>query len=321
MSNAPHPEGLVPPYAVSPAETVSVEGHVQPPANPANGEVQPHAYPPTGEVQPHSYPPDSAASGGPLSRPPPAHSPRTNSPAYLTAVYEGLEHEELVQGAPRLPLDSEQHQQRQNELNEKAFIAWRSRIRKTYMVPFITWLPSFALILYFSFKNSGPGGSYQYGFVALWVLVLVATFFAYRSKYKRLRHARRLGVLPTLTDDQVWDYIMNSGELPPAPAYDIRDEPLPLYACADDDRHAPSVRSVPSVGTLEMMRRPAAEDFQMEERRTVVAEHTAGGQSGGISCSPPAYAAGDHVVAIPERPAAAASGTSSAPNAAPAAVV
>ncbi|KAJ3155916.1 hypothetical protein HDU89_005476 [Geranomyces variabilis] len=258
------------------------------------------------DAEPVPPPPPLAAtppsSDSPTAHPPPPpppppahHSPRRPvSSSYLHAVFEGLEHEELAQGAPRSPPSDLDQQRQQDDLDQKAFLVFRARLRRTYMLPFVTWLPSFGLILYYAFK-SGFTAIYKYGAVAVWVSVLVATYVAYRLKYHRLHKVKKLGVLAHLSDEEVWNYIMHSGELRPAPAYDLRDEPLPLYACTDDNvrgvavARSNSLRSAaPSVETLEMMmRRPAAEDFREEARRTVhVATDSAGGAPPGY---PPEY--------------------------------
>ncbi|KAJ3178366.1 hypothetical protein HDU87_003681 [Geranomyces variabilis] len=231
----------------------------------------------------------------------------------MHAVFEGLEHEELAQGGPRSPPSDLEQQRQQDDLDQKAFLVFRSRLRKTYMVPFVTWLPSFGLILYYAF-NSGTTAVYKYGAVSIWISVLIVTYIAYRLKYRRLQKVKKLGVLAHLADEEVWNYLMHSGELRPAPAYDLRDEPLPVYDCAAADDNARgggrggrggaavartgSVRSAaPSVKTLdleEMMRRPAAEDFRMEERRPAVAvvdDSSCGSGSGSITAPgcPPEY--------------------------------
>ncbi|KAJ3165861.1 hypothetical protein HDU88_003733 [Geranomyces variabilis] len=240
-------------------------------------------------------PPSSDSTNAHPPPPPPAHYLRRPvSSSYMHAVFEGLEHEELAQGAPRSPPSDLEQQRQQDDLDQKAFLVFRARLRKTYMVPFVTWLPSFGLILYYAF-NSGSTAVYKYGAITVWVSVLVATYVAYRLKYHRLHKVKKLGVLAHLSDEEVWNYIMHSGELRPAPAYDLRDEPLPLYACADDNvqgvavARSNSLRSAaPSVETLEMMmRRPAADDFREEERRTVhAATDSAGGRPPGC---PPEY--------------------------------
>ncbi|KAI8587101.1 hypothetical protein BDZ88DRAFT_426565 [Geranomyces variabilis] len=258
-----------------------------PGAGPVPPTPPPLVAPPLSSDSPTAHPPPP---------PPPAHySPRRPvSSSYLHAVFEGLEHEELAQGAPPSPPSDLEQQRQQDDLDQKAFLVFRTRLRKTYMVPFVTWLPSFGLILYYAFK-SGFTAIYKYGAVAVWVSVLVATFVAYRLKYHRLHKVKKLGVLAHLSDEEVWNYIMHSGELRPAPAYDLRDEPLPLYACADDNVRGVAVArsnslrpAAPSVETLEMMmRRPAADDFREEERRTVhVATDSVGGRPPGC---PPEY--------------------------------
>ncbi|KAI9012938.1 hypothetical protein BC832DRAFT_537784 [Gaertneriomyces semiglobifer] len=96
---------------------------------------------------------------------------------------------------------------------EKLFAEYRRRLRRTYLFPLLTWVPSFALILYYAIRSTPPTRTYIFIGVGLWVLMLVATYFAYRRRYSRLVKVFSLGLLETMTADEVSDVVIHGGEL------------------------------------------------------------------------------------------------------------
>ncbi|KND05029.1 uncharacterized protein SPPG_00708 [Spizellomyces punctatus DAOM BR117] len=121
------------------------------------------------------------------------------------------------------------------EIQRKLYVQYRSRLRKTYGVPLLTWIPSFGFILYYAIANEVKGKMTPYTWVAvvLWVMMLFAIIYAYHTRFKRLTRVFKMGILDSLPIDELNDVVMHGAPLRSAPDYDetaVRyDEPLPLY--------------------------------------------------------------------------------------------
>ncbi|KAI9104824.1 hypothetical protein DFS34DRAFT_214842 [Phlyctochytrium arcticum] len=162
----------------------------------------------------------------------------------LEAALESANNSGQLPPPPRYTPGEEQHR--------KLFVEYRTRLRKTYMFPVFTWVPSFGLILYYAIAANSQK-LYTWIAVVLWLGLLIGTYVAYRLKFHRLKQVNSLGLLPSLPEEELNDIVMNGAPLRPAPEYDdmmLRwDEPLPMYTNREgvvpDNRSMRSVRSRP----------------------------------------------------------------------------
>ncbi|KAI8825050.1 uncharacterized protein EV422DRAFT_243440 [Fimicolochytrium jonesii] len=233
-----------------------------------------------------SYPPSSCANArAPLAVPPPVYlppvafptgalpaqplrQPTTASPAYMHEVFTATEAENAANARTRryslsdLSLSQRQqvlrylnrqsNPQAEEELNRKLYVVYRNKLRRTYALPVLTWVPSFVLILYYAISQNNTArqngtapdsGIYTWTAVGVWVLLLLVTCSAYMVKALRLKKMSALGILQTLSEEELNDIIMNGAGLSAPPDYNLADEPLPAYPAAGVQRNG-SVRSV-----------------------------------------------------------------------------
>ncbi|KNC95826.1 uncharacterized protein SPPG_09575 [Spizellomyces punctatus DAOM BR117] len=189
----------------------------------------------------------------PVERQIPIQDSAPNQPE--TAPTAAIEDEPPAVAVPIVPLSATPPPYGQTEeQNRKLFVTYRSRLRRTYMFPVLTWVPSFGLILYYAIVANSQN-LYTWLAVGLWVVLLFCTYIAYRSKFHRLKEVSQLGLLASLPEEELNDIVMNGANVRPPPQYDDMlmryDEPLPAYP--NSSTRAGSVRSLRSVRSTRSM--------------------------------------------------------------------
>ncbi|KAI8908792.1 hypothetical protein DFJ77DRAFT_550849 [Powellomyces hirtus] len=205
---------------------------------------------------------NTSTTPGMIGAPAPNWGPRRRqSGTYMHTVFDALQDDEIRRGAPPIHTALEMGSPNGNnamvaydeETNRKLFVVYRSRLRKTYLFPVFTWVPSFGLILYYAI-SAREKGAYTWAAVAVWVALLLATFVAYRMKFKRLKKINSLGLLQNLPEDELNDVVMNGATLRTPPPYSMDDEPLPMYGGDSCPRRAGSMRSTRTGRSLGLSR-------------------------------------------------------------------
>ncbi|KAJ3185472.1 hypothetical protein HDU87_000093 [Geranomyces variabilis] len=190
--------------------------------------------------------------------PPAAHRHPTSSASavaadssYMQSVFSALEDAEIARGVPHTVLEMQTAReggtstagtstaggpsstpQFDEARGKQLFAVYRSRLRRTYILPLVTWLPSFALILLYAVKFTDGTRTWVVVSGVVWLCLLLGTWLAYRNKILRLKKIHSLGLLGTLPSDEVNDVVMNGRALRTPPVYDW-EEPLPPYMTGD----------------------------------------------------------------------------------------
>ncbi|KAJ3147208.1 hypothetical protein HDU89_005805 [Geranomyces variabilis] len=188
-----------------------------------------------------------------LPRAPPAvhhHQPSSSASAlaadssYMQSVFSALEDAEIARGVPHTVLEMQTAReggatagptsspQFDEARGKQLFAVYRSRLRRTYILPLVTWLPSFGLILLYAVKFTDGTRTWVVVSGIVWLCLLFGTWLAYRAKVLRLKKIHSLGLLGTLPSDEVNDVVMNGRALRTPPVYDW-EEPLPPYMTGD----------------------------------------------------------------------------------------
>ncbi|KAJ3164512.1 hypothetical protein HDU88_005389 [Geranomyces variabilis] len=191
-----------------------------------------------------------------LPRAPPAahhHQPSSSASAlaadssYMQSVFSALEDAEIARGVPHTVLEMQTAReggpthssggptsspQFDEARGKQLFAVYRSRLRRTYILPLVTWLPSFGLILLYAVKFTNGTRTWVVVSGIVWLCLLFGTWLAYRAKVLRLKKIHSLGLLGTLPSDEVNDVVMNGRALRTPPVYDW-EEPLPPYMTGD----------------------------------------------------------------------------------------
>ncbi|KAI8590267.1 hypothetical protein BDZ88DRAFT_506454 [Geranomyces variabilis] len=192
-----------------------------------------------------------------LPRAPPAvhhHQPSSSASAlaadssYMQSVFSALEDAEIARGVPHTVLEMQTARegggattasggptsspQFDEARGKQLFAVYRSRLRRTYILPLVTWLPSFGLILLYAVKFTDGTRTWVVVSGIVWLCMLFGTWLAYRAKVLRLKKIHSLGLLGTLPSDEVNDVVMNGRALRTPPVYDW-EEPLPPYMTGD----------------------------------------------------------------------------------------
>ncbi|KAI9094105.1 hypothetical protein DFS34DRAFT_253616 [Phlyctochytrium arcticum] len=127
------------------------------------------------------------------------------------------------------PIDPEMFQR-------KLYEKYRGRLRRTYWLPLLTWVPTFIFVLYYSILTQLQQDRVvlPWFVVIVWLLMLVVILRAYKTRLRRLHNVYNTGLLDTIPIEELNNVVMNGAEIAAAPGYDVYaprfDEPLPTYA-------------------------------------------------------------------------------------------